>query len=66
MLCLLYLQISWVTLDNASNNDTMMESLERELKTQGIPFNRITCRIRYGDLITFIQRLTNFVDAFLT
>ena len=66
MWCLLYLQIGWVTLDNASNNDTMMESLERELKTRGIPFNRITHRIRYGDLITLIQRLTNFVDAFLT
>ena len=66
MLCFLYLQIGWVTLDNASNNDTMVESLERELKTRGIPFNRITRRIRYGDHITFIQRLTNFVDAFLT
>ena len=42
MLCLLYLQIGWVTLDNASNNNTMMESLEQELKTLGIPFNRIT------------------------
>jgi hypothetical protein len=63
---MLYLQIGWVTLDNASNNDTMMESLERELKTQGIPFNRITRHIRYGELITFIQRLTNFIDAFLT
>ena len=65
MLSLLYLQIGWVTLDNASNNDTMMESLERELNTWGIPFNRITCCIRYGELITFIQRLMNFIDAFL-
>ena len=62
MLCLLYLQIGWVTLDNASNNDTMMESLEQELKTLGIPFNRITHCIRYGD--HFYSEIDKFCECF--
>ena len=33
-------QISMMTLDNASNNDTMMASLESQFKALGIPFNK--------------------------
>ena len=33
-------QISIVTLDNVSNNDTMMASLESQFKVLGIPFNK--------------------------
>jgi len=40
-------QIGWVTLDNASNNDTFMASLERELTARGILFDRVENRIRY-------------------
>ena len=39
-------QIGWVTLDNASNNDTFMLKLEEELKRRGIPFDRVKNRIR--------------------
>jgi hypothetical protein len=39
-------QIGWVTLDNASNNDTFMSTLERLLRHRGIKFDRVTWRIR--------------------
>jgi hypothetical protein len=41
------IQIGWITLDNASNNDTMMFPLERELRRRGISFSRVERRIRY-------------------
>jgi hypothetical protein len=40
-------QIGWVTLDNASNNDTLMYHLELLLRGRGIPFDRVQRRIRY-------------------
>jgi hypothetical protein len=40
-------QIGWVTLDNASNNDTLMVTLERELRRRKIPFDRTKQRVRY-------------------
>ena len=40
-------QIGCITLDNASNNDTFMASLERELNARGIPFEQVGNRIRY-------------------
>ena len=40
------LQIGWITMDNASNNDTFAEVLEQELKSRQIPFNRFERRIR--------------------
>lgn len=33
-------------MDNASNNDTLMVSLERQLLARGISFDRIENRIR--------------------
>jgi hypothetical protein len=44
-LCLQYLtdyalKIRWITLDNTSNNNTFMTTLERELKHQHIPFKK--------------------------
>jgi len=49
------LQIGWITLDNASNNDTFMSSLERELNARGIPFERDGNRIRYINfLVTYV------------
>ncbi|TFK31690.1 hypothetical protein BDQ12DRAFT_618437, partial [Crucibulum laeve] len=41
------IQLGWITLDNASNNDTLMASLESKLQHQHIPFNKSTQRIRY-------------------
>ncbi|KJA23886.1 hypothetical protein HYPSUDRAFT_114830, partial [Hypholoma sublateritium FD-334 SS-4] len=38
-------KIGWVTLDNASNNDTFMIALERELQARDIPFDHIENRI---------------------
>jgi hypothetical protein len=35
-----------VTLDNASNNDTMMEEVADELKALNIPFDMVGNRIR--------------------
>lgn len=40
------LQIGWITLDNASNNDTLLTSLERTFKSMNIPFSHIKNRIR--------------------
>lgn len=34
-------------MDNASNNNTMMEAVERMLRMRGIPFDRDGSRIRY-------------------
>jgi len=40
------MQIGWITLDNASNNDTFMEALEPELQARNIPFDHIELRNR--------------------
>ncbi|KIK00294.1 hypothetical protein K443DRAFT_100729, partial [Laccaria amethystina LaAM-08-1] len=39
-------KIGWVTMDNATNNDTLMASLERELRAWGIVFDHVENRIR--------------------
>ncbi|THH15387.1 hypothetical protein EUX98_g9474 [Antrodiella citrinella] len=39
-------KIGQVTMDNASNNNTLMEALERELLKRGIPFHRDGNRVR--------------------
>jgi hypothetical protein len=35
-----------ITLDNASNNNTMMEGLQRRFQEKGIPFDKDGNRIR--------------------
>jgi hypothetical protein len=40
------LKIGWITLDNASNNNTFMTTLERELKHRRIPFKKTKRQIR--------------------
>ncbi|KAJ7255520.1 hypothetical protein B0H12DRAFT_1016416, partial [Mycena haematopus] len=40
-------KIGWVTLDNASNNDTFMTYLEIELDKRKIPFRKFERRIRW-------------------
>ena len=39
-------QIGWVTMDNATNNDTLMASLGHELHAQWIVFDHVENRIR--------------------
>ncbi|KAF9033370.1 hypothetical protein BJ165DRAFT_1357267 [Panaeolus papilionaceus] len=39
--CYIYIRLGWTTLDNASNNDTFMESLEVEMRRRHIPFNHV-------------------------
>jgi hypothetical protein len=43
------LKIAWVTLDNATNNDTFMIHLETLLRDRNIPFDKVQRRIRYVD-----------------
>ncbi|KZP21834.1 hypothetical protein FIBSPDRAFT_663987, partial [Athelia psychrophila] len=38
-------KIGWITMDNASNNDTFMARLEVLLTTRGIPFDRVKRRV---------------------
>jgi hypothetical protein len=40
------LKIGWITLDNASNNDTFLYHLEKLLKERNISFDAIRRRIR--------------------
>ena len=40
------LQIRWITLDNASNNDTFMTSMEQLLGQQGIQFHHVEQGLR--------------------
>ncbi|KAK6992491.1 ribonuclease H-like domain-containing protein, partial [Favolaschia claudopus] len=41
-----FIQLGWVTLDNASNNDTFMAKLAAEFRTRRIPFDIVNRRIR--------------------
>jgi hypothetical protein len=54
------LQIGWVTLDNASNNDTMMGALEEELQNvlPHLKFDRVENCIRFVTLQFVICLLT--------
>ena len=59
--CLSYVQTSWVTIDNASNNDTFMLKLDEELKACNIPFDKVGHRIRFmkqQDLVDPDSKLT--------
>ncbi|PPQ77048.1 hypothetical protein CVT26_007808 [Gymnopilus dilepis] len=38
-------KVGWITLDNASNNDTMVESLEAQLAARGVEFSSVKQRI---------------------
>lgn len=42
-----FLKIGWITLDNASNNDTLLYHLEKLLEERNIVFNSVVCRIRF-------------------
>ena len=47
ILSLIYLQIGYVTCDNASNNDTMMEWFAKYIEEKtGVPFDYEECRIQ--------------------
>ena len=47
-LCIFYsYKIGWVTLDNATNNDTFFAHLGQSLRQWGIKFNHIEWQIRY-------------------
>ena len=48
----LFQQIGWITLDNASSNDTFAAVMERELARRGISFKYAKRRIRYVELTT--------------
>lgn len=48
-----HMQISMVTLDNASNNATMMSEIQAELNGRGIAFDHEGNRIRYVSLLFF-------------
>ena len=37
------MQIGWITIDNASNNDTMMAAFGMLLKARGIKFDHLGC-----------------------
>lgn len=41
-------QIGWITLDNASNNDTFVAALERILRGRHIRFDKVERRVRYA------------------
>ncbi|KAJ3849378.1 ribonuclease H-like domain-containing protein [Lentinula lateritia] len=53
-------RIGQITLDNVSNNNTMMASLESEFMLQGIPFHRDGNPVRYSlesDLISRVRHI---------
>ena len=58
-----------ITLDNASNNNTMMEAIEKSLRQRGIKFDRDGNRIRFVSLsLVFLiihSHSKIFEDAFL-
>ena len=62
------LQLGWVTLDNASNNNSMMEHLERLLRRKNITFNHkerhIRCAIHHilNSLTTYLIDVSEVVS----
>lgn len=48
-------QIGCITLDNASNCDTMMAGIEDRLRREGIPFHRDGNHIRYKNEQVYTQ-----------
>ena len=52
-----YLEIGHITMDNASNNDTMMKSLETLLAAHDIPFDAVDRRVMcYAHIIDLSSR----------
>lgn len=49
-----------ITLDNASNNNTLMEELSTELEKLGIPFDKDGNRIR--SVLQYFQSVTCFLN----
>jgi len=47
-----------ITLDNASNNNTLMEELATELEKLGIPFDKDGNRIR--SVLQYFQSVASF------
>lgn len=56
-------KLGWITLDNASNNDTLMQTLEYNLRYCGIFFDCIKNRIRYVFLVQFLVLADPGVDV---
>ncbi len=44
---LIFLQIGWITCDNASNNNTMMTHMQDMLQKKKVKFDAVENRIRY-------------------
>lgn len=40
------LQLGYVTVDNAANNDTMLKEIERRLRIRRIAFDAVNNRVR--------------------
>lgn len=51
------LQIGWITVDNASNNDTMMQYIQDQLIATGISFDQTQNRIRQDNIYYLIYYL---------
>ena len=51
-----------MTLDNASNNNTLMEELATELKRLGIPFDKDGNRIRCVHIYLQLARHLNYAE----
>ena len=48
-------QIGWITLDNASNNDTLLFHLEKLLAERSIKFDKTLRRIRFVPSCGFLH-----------
>jgi len=60
-------QIGWITLDNASNNDTFLRHLKELLHECGITFDIISQRIRFVTFLIFWwSKLIDGIAASLT
>jgi hypothetical protein len=52
---LIHFKIGWITCDNASNNDTLMETLETLLAHRHIEFDQVKSRIRYAYITSLFE-----------
>jgi hypothetical protein len=60
-------QIGWITLDNASNNDTFLRHLKELLHERGITFDIISQRIQFVTFLFFWRiKLIDGIAASLT
>jgi hypothetical protein len=58
------LKIGWITLDNASNNDTFLCHLEKLLKDRNISFDAVLRRIRSVHIATSLHTFIIFCRCF--